>query len=79
MVSLPHNRMADLIPPEIEANWLDWHNNMGGRIGGANRFMGWLDDMPTAGWGYGAIANNATDYFLGLLYGHMASTSCFSP
>lgn len=35
--------------------------------------MGWLDDMPTAGWGYGAIANNATDYFLGLLYGHAAT------
>ena len=65
--------MADIIPPEIEANWLDWHNNRGGRVGGANRFEGWLDDMPTAGWGYGALANNATGYFLGLLYGHAAT------
>jgi len=29
--------------------------------------------MPTAGWGYGAIANNFTDDFLALLYGHMAT------
>lgn len=26
-----------------------------------------------AGWGYGAAANNATEDFLGLLYGHMAT------
>ena len=37
--------MADLIPPEIEATWLDWHNNKGGRIGGANRFEGWMVRM----------------------------------
>ena len=65
--------MADIIPAAIEVNWLDFHNNKGGRFGGANRFEGWLDDMPTAGWGYGALANNMTDDFMGLLYGHAAT------
>jgi hypothetical protein len=65
--------MADIIPSEIESSWLNWHNNHGGRFGGANRFEGWLDDMPTGGWGYGALANNKTDDFLGLLYGHAAT------
>lgn len=45
----------------------------GGRAGGASRFEGWLDDMPTAGWGYGALANNHTADFQALLYGHAAT------
>ena len=31
------------------------------------------DDMPTAGWGYGALTNNRTIDFSALLYGHMVS------
>merc|ERR1712048_1409207 len=65
--------LSDVLPKDIESMLLMWHNNMGGRIGGASRFSGWLDDMPTAGWGYGAITNNRTDDFLALLYGHMAN------
>jgi len=52
---------------------LDWHNAKGGRLGGASRFDDRLDDMPSAGWGYGALLNNRTDDFLALLYGHMAT------
>ena len=40
---------------------------------GASRWEDHLDDMPTAGWGYGALVNNQTSDFLELLYGHMAS------
>jgi hypothetical protein len=29
--------------------------------------------MPSAGWGYGALANNQTADFLAFLYGHMAT------
>lgn len=35
--------------------------------------QGWLDDMPSAGWGFGALGHNRTDDFLALLYGHMAT------
>jgi hypothetical protein len=55
------------------AYWLDLHNSKGGRLGGQSRFESHLDDMPTAGWGYGAIANNQTQDFLELLYGHAAN------
>lgn len=65
--------MASVMPPAVEAAWLHMHNDLGGRVGGANRFEGWLDDMPSVGWGWGALANNKTDDFLGLLYGHMAT------
>jgi len=47
--------------------------SQGGRVGGASRFEGWLDDMPTAGWGYGALTNNRTADFQALLYGHAAT------
>merc|ERR1712137_18725 len=65
--------LSDVLPKDIESMFLMWHNNMGGRIGGASRFSGWLDDMPTAGWGYGALTNNRTEDFLALLYGHAAT------
>jgi hypothetical protein len=65
--------LADMLPRSIEASFLELHNHKGGRFAGANRFLGWLDDMPTAGWGYGALTNNQTDNFLALLYGHMAT------
>ena len=44
--------LADMVPREIENGVLYYHNSKGGRVGGASRFEGWLDDMPTAGWGY---------------------------
>jgi hypothetical protein len=65
--------LADVLPRDIEDMLLTWHNNRGGRLGGASRFSNWLDDMPTAGWGYGALTNNRTDDFQALLYGHMAT------
>ena len=65
--------VADVLPRPIENVLLEWHNGHGGRVGGANRFMGWLDDMPTTGWGYGALTSNRTGDFLALLYGHMAT------
>jgi hypothetical protein len=65
--------VADVLPRPIENVLLEWHNGHGGRIGGANRFLGWLDDMPTTGWGYGALTSNRTADFLALLYGHMAT------
>ena len=37
---------------------------------------GWqdhLDDMPVAGWGYGALLANRTSDFHALLYGHMST------
>lgn len=42
-------------------------------MAGASRFAQWLDDMPTVGWGYGALTGNRTKDFLALLYGHMAT------
>lgn len=42
-------------------------------MGGASRWSGHLDDMPVAGWGYGAPANNRIADFQALLYGHMAT------
>lgn len=65
--------MASTMPSSAEASWLRLHNFVGGRLGGANRFLDHLDDMPSVGWGWGALANNRTDYFLALLYGHMAT------
>ena len=62
-----------VLPREIMAYWLELHNSKGGRLGGQSRFESHLDDMPTAGWGYGAIANNQTQDFLELLYGHAAN------
>jgi len=59
--------------PEISRTCFTWHNERGGRLGGASRFADHLDDMPTAGWGYGALTNNRTDDFQALLYGHMAT------
>jgi hypothetical protein len=65
--------LSDMLPRSLEASFLELHNNKGGRLAGANRFLNRLDDMPTAGWGYGAITNNQTEDFLALLYGHMAT------
>ena len=64
-----------------EAGWLELHNARGGRLGGASRFSlggsnrsdDWLDDMPVAGWGFGALMHNRTQDFLALLYGHAAN------
>lgn len=64
---------TDVVPPDVQQGWLELHNEKGGRLGGASRFMDHLDDMPTAGWGYGALANNRTADFQALLYGHMAT------
>jgi len=69
----PEVLLADVLPRDVESILLFWHNSKGGRIGGASRWSGHLDDMPTAGWGYGAITNNKTLDFLALLYGHMAN------
>ena len=69
----PETLLAEQLPQDVENNWLDYHNIRGGRIGGASRWQDHLDDMPTAGWGFGALANNRTEYFLALLYGHMAT------
>jgi hypothetical protein len=65
--------LADVLSRDLENMLLTWHNERGGRLGGASRFSNWLDDMPTAGWGYGALTNNRTDDFQALLYGHMAT------
>merc|ERR1711998_532572 len=53
--------LADVLSRDLEDTLLTWHNSRGGRLGGASRFSNWLDDMPTAGWGYGALTNNRTD------------------
>ena len=42
-------------------------------VAGASRFERWLDDMPTAGWGYGALTSNRTNDFLALFYGQAAT------
>ena len=65
--------LADVLPRGVENATLDFHNERGGRIGGASRWTDRLDDMPTVGWGYGALTNNRTDDFHALLYGHMAT------
>ena len=65
--------LADVLDRSIESSFLTFHNSLGGRLGGASRWEDHLDDMPTAGWGYGALTNNRTKDFLSLLYGHMAS------
>lgn len=61
--------LADVLPRVVESTWLRYHNERGGRLGGANRFEERLDDMPSAGWGYGALTNNRTADFLALLVG----------
>ena len=40
--------LADTLPREIETALLAWHNRMGGRLGGASRFMDHLDDFPSS-------------------------------
>ena len=67
--------LADTLPREIETALLAWHNSMGGRLGGAARFMDHLDDFPSSSWAYAALTNNQTADFLALLYGHMATYS----
>ena len=62
-----------ILPKEVMAYWLHLHNAKGGRLGGQSRFEDHLDDMPTAGWGYGALVNNQTQDFMELLYGHAAN------
>ncbi len=62
-----------MVPAAIQQFWLTLRNSRGGRLGGASRWESHLDDMPTAGWGFGALVNNQTDDFLELLYGHMAT------
>lgn len=69
----PEVLLADVLPRDVESILLFWHNSKGGRLGGTSRWSSHLDDMPTAGWGYGAITNNKTLDFLALLYGHMAN------
>ena len=64
---------SSVVPAAIQQFWLTLHNSRGGRLGGASRWESHLDDMPTAGWGFGALVNNQTDDFLELLYGHMAT------
>lgn len=64
---------SSVVPIPIQLGWLQLHNARGGRIGGASRWEDHLDDMPTAGWGYGALVNNQTDDFLALMYGQMAT------
>lgn len=56
-----------ILPTAVQQFWLQLHNERGGRLGGASRFEDHLDDMPTAGWGFGALSNNRTDDFLALL------------
>ena len=65
--------LAQVLPSEVERSWLELHNARGGRLGGANRFMDHLDDMPSAGWEFGALVQNKTSDFLALLYGHAAT------
>eukprot|EP01052_Picozoa_sp_SAG31_P042907 SAG31_NODE_6970_length_1831_cov_1.150115_1_plen_308_part_10 len=67
--------LADTLPRAIEGSLLAWHHTMGGRLGGASRFMDHLDDFPSTAWGYAALTNNQTNEFLALLYGHMATYS----
>lgn len=67
--------LADTLPREIEDALLAWHNTMGGRLGGASRFMDHLDDFPSSAWAYAALTNNNTRDFHALLYGHMATYS----
>ena len=67
--------LADALPREVEGALLDWHNAMGGRLGGASRFMDHLDDFPSAAWAYAALTNNQTRDFHALVYGHMATYS----
>jgi hypothetical protein len=64
---------TSILPEPIMQGWLNLHNHKGGRLGGMSRFMDHTDDMPTAGWGYGALINNRTSDFQELLYGHMAN------
>ena len=64
---------TSILPKEVMAYWLHLHNAKGGRLGGQSRFEDHLDDMPTAGWGYGALVNNQTQDFLELMYGHAAN------
>lgn len=61
----PEMVMSDTLPREVEGAYLSWHNEMGGRLGGASRFYDHLDDFPSAGWAYGALTHNRTDDFLG--------------
>ena len=56
--------LAATMPHAVERAWLSLHNENGGRVGGASRWQSHLDDMPTAGWGFGALANNQTQDFL---------------
>jgi hypothetical protein len=65
--------LADVVPRELESSMLYFHRERGGRFAGTSRFEQWTDDMPTVGWGYGALAQNRTDDFLALLYGHAAT------
>lgn len=45
----PEMLIADTLPREVERGLLQWHNEMGGRLGGASRFTDHLDDFPSAG------------------------------
>lgn len=69
----PEMVISDTLPRDVEGAYLSWHNEMGGRLGGASRFYDHLDDFPSAGWAYGALTHNRTEDFLALLYGHMAT------
>ena len=69
--------LADVLPRDVEETMLTFHNERGGRVGGASRWQDHLDDMPTLGWGYGALTHNRTADFHALLYGHMPSIHTF--
>lgn len=64
---------TSILPEPVMQGWLNLHNHKGGRLGGMSRFLDHTDDMPTAGWGYGALINNRTSDFQELLYGHAAN------
>eukprot|EP00039_Didymoeca_costata_P008920 m.118671 g.118671 ORF g.118671 m.118671 type:complete len:968 (-) comp14284_c0_seq3:101-3004(-) len=69
----PEALLSEVFDDEIQVLLLKYHNELGGRVGGASRWSTHLDDMPTAGWGYAALASNQTENFQAFLYGHMAT------
>jgi hypothetical protein len=69
---------ADILPTAVQQGWLALHNTKGGRLGGASRWEDHLDDMPTAGWGYGALVSRGILERSLLRAGPQSSCSRFS-
>jgi len=69
----PETLLAGFLSTNTLNALLDLHNVKGGRVGGASRWQDHLDDMPVAGWGFGALLANRTADFHALLYGHSAT------